>query len=516
MTAQMAARGPNILLFMVDQLTALALKAYGGSVCKTPNFDRLAEHAVLFEAAYCNYPLCAPSRFAMMSGRLPSRIGAYDNGAEFRAATPTFAHHLRRAGYYTAISGKMHFVGPDQLHGFEERLTTEIYPADFSWTPTASYADLETDDERRYAAGTSTVASVLDAGPMARTMQIDYDEDVVHHAVRELYVRARSEDTRPFLLTVSLTQPHDPYITTRAYWDLYRDEEIDPPRVPFIPVGERDPHSRSLYVHYGQDETEISEQAYRRARRGYYGMVSHVDDLFGRLLAALQETGFAENTVILFTADHGDMVGERGMWFKKTLYEPAVRVPLMIAHPEVAPRRVAAPVSLVDLFPTVLTLAGCEPSPMPLDGRNLVPLFTAEEEGRSVCVEHIDGGTSAPRAMVRSGPMKLVVSPAYPDMLFDLAADPEERVDLTGRPEAATVQAQLKAIAEDTWNLEALAEAVTTDQSARRLIAEAAGQGRYEPWDYQPRALVQNSRYVRRGDAFPDVERRGYLPYRSE
>ena len=506
---------PNILIFMVDQLTALALRSYSGQVCKTPNLDALAERAVLFENAYCSYPLCAPSRFSMMAGRLPSRIGAYDNGAEFAASTPTFAHYLRRLGYYTCISGKMHFVGPDQLHGFEERLTTEIYPADFSWTPTASYADIETDDERRYAAGTSTVESILDAGPMARTMQIDYDEDVVHHAIRELFVRARSEDRRPFLMTVSLTQPHDPYVTTREYWDRHGEEEIDEPRVAFIPLEERDPHSQSLYVHYGQDTIEISDEAYRRARRGYYGMVSHVDDLFGRLEAALIESGFADNTVIVFTADHGDMVGERGMWFKKTLYEPAIRIPLMIARPGQAARRATTPVSLVDLFPTLLDMAGAAPDKVqtPQDGASLVPLFTSEMPGRTVYVEHIDGGTAAPRAMVREDDLKLVVSPAYPTMLFDLAADPDERINLAGHPSMAEAQKRLQAKAEDTWNLGALAEQVVANQMARRVISEASANGRYEPWDFQPRALVQNTRYVRRGDAFPTVERRGYLPY---
>ena len=114
---------PNIVLFMVDQLTAFVLSAYGGSVCRTANIDRLAARGTLFENAYCTYPLCAPSRFSMMSGRLPSRICAYDNGAEFPAAVPTFAHYLRLNGYYTCLSGKMHFVGPDQFHGFEDRLT---------------------------------------------------------------------------------------------------------------------------------------------------------------------------------------------------------------------------------------------------------------------------------------------------------------------------------------------------------------------------------------------------------
>ncbi|WP_299627028.1 choline-sulfatase [Pelagibius sp.] len=511
----MSGSRPNILLFMVDQLTAQVLRPYGGSVCKTPNLDALAGRAALFENAYCNYPLCAPSRFSMMSGRLPSRIGAYDNGAEFTASTPTFAHYLRRLGYYTCISGKMHFVGPDQLHGFEERLTTEIYPADFSWTPTAGYADIETDDERRYAAGTSTVESVLDSAPMARTMQIDYDEDVVHHAVRELFVRARSEDKRPFLMTVSLTQPHDPYVTTREYWDRYDDAEIDPPRVPHIPLEQRDPHSRSLHVHYGQDRIEISEEAYRRARRGYYGMVSHVDALFGRLMAALGEAGFAENTVVVVTSDHGDMLGERGMWFKKTLYEPAIRVPLVIADPRRRAQRVTSPVSLVDLFPTLLDLADAPEDAVstPLDGHSLVPLFDSDASTREVFVEHIDGGTVAPRVMVRSGSLKLVVSPAYPTLLFDLAADPDERNNLAGLPEVADAQARLQALAAETWDLTALAAEVTENQASRRVIAEASALGRVEAWDFQPRALVQNTRYVRRGDAFPTVERRGYLPY---
>jgi len=125
---------PNFLILMADQLSAGALQCYGGRAL-APHIDALAEQGVLFESIYCNSPLCAPSRFSFMAGQLPSKIGAYDNAAEFPAQTPTFAHYLRRAGYQTALSGKMHFCGPDQLHGFEERLTTDIHPSDFGWTP---------------------------------------------------------------------------------------------------------------------------------------------------------------------------------------------------------------------------------------------------------------------------------------------------------------------------------------------------------------------------------------------
>lgn len=502
---------PNILLFMVDQLTSFVLGAYGGRVCQTPNIDALAARSTVFENAYCAYPLCAPSRFGMMSGRLPSRIGAFDNGAEFTASTPTFAHYLRAAGYYTCISGKMHFVGPDQYHGFEERLTTEIYPADMSWTPDADFRDYNRDEERAYVFGASTTDTVKDAGPVARSMQIDYDEDVIHHARRELFARARSSDKRPFMMTVSLTHPHDPYVTTQACWDRYQDTEIDAPLVPHIPVDKRDPHSRSLYYHYQQDKCDLTEQDYRNARRGYYGMISYVDDLFGALMQALRESGYADDTVILFASDHGDMIGERGMWFKKTLFDPAIRVPLMISHPGFKPGRVGAPVSLLDIFPTLLSIAEIPQAQIRtrLDGKDLLPAMRGDPISGPVFVEHIDGGTAAPRVCVRDGDMKLTVSRAYPAQLFDLATDPHEQVNLAGQ--SHPLENRLIRLVEDTWPLDTLLEDVIQSQIDRKLVDTALSTGREERWDFTPRPLMQNTSYVRRGDAFPEVERRGYL-----
>lgn len=502
---------PNIILFMVDQLTAFVLNAYGGKTCKTPHIDAFAARGTVFENTYCAYPLCAPSRFGMMAGRLPSRIGAFDNGAEFTASTPTFAHYLRSAGYYTCISGKMHFVGPDQYHGFEERLTTEIYPADMSWTPDADFRDYNSDEERAYTFGVSTTDTVKDAGPVARSMQIDYDEDVIHHAKRELFARARSTDDRPFMMTVSLTHPHDPYVTTQKYWDMYPSDAIEQPRVPHIPVEARDPHSQSLYYHYGQDKCALSEQDYRNARRGYYGMISYVDDLFGQLMQALKDSGFAANTVVLFASDHGDMIGERGMWFKKTLFDPAIQVPLIISYPGVVQNRVATPASLLDIFPTLLDIAGIptEQIKTRLDGKSLIPALHGEPIEAPVLAEHIDGGTAAPRVCVRDGAMKLTISRAYPPQLFDVSDDPSEQTNLAGTGLAA--EARLTEIAEDTWPLDTLLDDVIRSQVDRKLVDNALSIGREEIWDFTPRALTQNTSYVRRGDAFPEVERRGYL-----
>jgi len=502
---------PNILLFMVDQLTSFVLKSYGGVVCQTPHIDALAARGTVFENAYCPYPLCAPSRFGMMAGRIPSRIGAYDNGAEFPAATPTFAHYLRLHGYYTCISGKMHFVGPDQYHGYEERLTTEIYPADMSWTPTPDFRDFNKDEEREYTFGVSTIDTVKDAGPVARSMQIDYDEDVIHHAIRELYNRARTEDKRPFMMTVSLTQPHDPYVITQEYWDRYTDDQIDNPSVPFLPVNQRDAHSQSLYYHYGQDKCELNDSDYRNARRGYYGMITFIDELFGRVIKALDESGFTDNTVVMFSSDHGDMIGERGMWFKKTLFNPAIQVPLIISHPEHAPNRTSTPASLLDIFPTMLDIAdiSTENTTTDIDGNSLLPALRGEAINHPVFAEHIDGGTEAPRVCVRDGNSKLVLSRAYPPQLFDLESDPLELNNLagTGHPE----ENRLSQLAENTWSLDTLLDDVIRSQSERKLVDAALSVGRPEPWDFVPRS--QTTSYVRRGDAFPTIERKGYLAY---
>ena len=227
---------PNVVFIMADQMSAKALPFYGHPVVKAPTLSRLAREGVLFERAYCNAPLCGPSRTSMMTGLLPSRAGAFDNAHEFPASLPTFAHYMRLGGYRTCLSGKMHFAGPDQLHGFEERLTTDIYPSDFSWTPNWA----EPDAKVRF----QDMRNVFETGPCLRSLQIDYDDDVGTQATRWLYDRARDAAPQPFMLTVSFTSPHDPYVARPEFWDHYRDDEIDLPRVP--PQPRMDAHSRAF------------------------------------------------------------------------------------------------------------------------------------------------------------------------------------------------------------------------------------------------------------------------------
>ena len=278
---------PNILLVQTDQLTPQALPLYGHPLVKTPHLSLLAETGVVFENAYCNFPLCAPSRFSMMSGLLATRIGAFDNGAEFPASVPTFAHYLRVMGYHTCLSGKMHFVGPDQHHGFEERLTTDIYPADFGmtseWQPDLPYSRVDPSDPTPRGG----MQAVTEAGIYRHTVQMDYDEEASFHATRWLVEKARSPDSRPFLMVVSLTHPHDPFSTTREYWDRYDHGAIAPPTVGELPPGQRDPQSNRLRAEFGIDRDPPTPAQVLNARHAYYGSISYVDDLLARLVATL-------------------------------------------------------------------------------------------------------------------------------------------------------------------------------------------------------------------------------------
>jgi len=347
---------PNILFIQVDQLAASFLPTYGNTVAKTPNLDALAERSVVFDSAYTNFALCAPSRFSMMSGRLASEVGAYDNGAEFPSSIPTYAHYLKASGYHTSLTGKMHFVGADQLHGFDERLTIDIYPASFQWTGDWNEVVQKHSNDAR---------SFTLAGPITRNVQLDYDDEVLHRSRRKLFDLARGTDTddgQPWHMTVSFTHPHDPYQCSHEHWNRYDHDEIDMPEVPLL--DDLDPYSRRLRGEYGIGDIEITDGQIRTARHGYYGSVSYVDDVVGSLLATLRETGLDDNTVVVFSTDHGDMMGERGLWYKRTFFEGASRIPLMISWPkQFEPGRVGANVSLVDLLPTFLDLAdaGVEP-----------------------------------------------------------------------------------------------------------------------------------------------------------
>ncbi|MCL4158768.1 UNVERIFIED_CONTAM: hypothetical protein GTU68_021522, partial [Idotea baltica] len=331
---------------MADQLAPQFTGTYGHPLVKTPHMDALAARGARFDAAYCNAPLCAPSRFSFMSGQHVTRIAAYDNASEFPATVPTFAHYLRQMGYRTCLSGKMHFVGPDQLHGFEERLTTDIYPADHAWTP-----DWELPDER-IDKWYHNMDSVREAGVAATTFQIEYDEETAFFARRKIFEYAMNK-VEPFCMVVSFIHPHDPYVARPEWWDLYDHEAVDMPSTP----NAADPHSRRLMKGIEADRVAVTDDEVRNARHAYYANTSYFDSKVGGVVQALEESGQLDNTIVIVTADHGDMLGERGLWYKMTFFEHSARVPLIMAGPGVAQRVLEQPCSLVDILPTFLEIA---------------------------------------------------------------------------------------------------------------------------------------------------------------
>ena len=398
----------------------------------------------------------------------------------------------------------MHFCGPDQLHGFEERLTTDIYPADFGWTP-----DWDRPEHRPH--WYHDMSSVVDAGPCVRTNQLDFDDEVGFAAERALFAHERAGDSRPFCLAVSFTHPHDPYAIGQEWWDLYRDDEIPLPEHGFD-ESTAHPHELRLRKVCGMDDSTIDDDRVRAARRAYYGSISYVDWRIGRLMEVLRETGQLDNTLVVLTSDHGDMLGERGLWYKMSFFEGSARVPLVVAGPGIDPSRVSPPVSTVDLLPTLVGLAmGDRDDDVtavvgPIDGLSLVPLLRGEPDDRdTVVAEYLAEGAAAPVVMVRRGDVKLVHSPADPDQLYDLAADPLERRNLVDDPAYGDTLIELRAEVASRWDLDELDLAVRTSQRGRAAVAAALAIGVETSWDYEP-PYDASRRYIRNHTDLGDLE----------
>ena len=480
---------PNILILMVDQLTGTLFEDGPAAFLHAPNLRALADRSVRFAKSYTASPLCAPARAAFMSGALPHRTRVYDNAAEFASDIPTYAHHLRRAGYYTALSGKMHFVGPDQLHGFEERLTTDIYPADFGWTP-----DYRKPGER-IDWWYHNLGSVTGAGVAEITNQLEYDDDVCHQAVQKIYDRSRGQDARPWCLTASFTHPHDPFVARRKYWDLYEDApELTPPAA--IAYADQDPHSKRLMDACDFQALKITDADIRRARQGYFANISYIDDKIGEIFAALSAS--RQEAIVVFVSDHGEMLGRRGLWFKMNFFDGAARVPLMIAAPGLSPRRVDTPVSTIDVTPTLCDLAGISMADvMPwTDGETLVPLAQGGTRSTPVAMEYAAEGSITPMVALCEGAWKYIHCAADPDQLYDLAHDPGETTNLAPNPRAADVLAHFRALTAARWDLPVFDAEVRQSQARRWVVYAALRNGVYYPWDHQP-LRAASERYMR-------------------
>ncbi|MGD1878582.1 MAG: choline-sulfatase [Kiloniellaceae bacterium] len=500
-------RRPNFLILMVDQMAGTLCPDGPVDFLHTPHLKALAERSLRFRNGYTPSPLCLPSRASFMSGMLPSRTGVYDNAAEVPAALPTFAHYLRGAGYRTVLSGKMHFVGPDQLHGFEQRLTTDIYPADFGWTP-----DYRKPGER-IDWWYHNMSSVTGAGVAEITNQMEFDDEVAFHGEAEIYRLARLRDTQPWCLTVSFTHPHDPYVARQKFWDLYDDCPALLPEVAAIPFEAQDPHSKRLMEAVDFRNFEITEEHVRRARQAYFANISYLDDKIGRLLDALKRCRLEDDTVVIFCAAHGDMLGARGLWFKMSFFEGSSRIPVMMAGPSLGEGRIDTPVSTLDLLPTLCDMAGVPVAADAgtLDGESMLPLATGAARRHPVTMEYAGEGTYAPMVSIRDDRFKFNHCELDPPQLFDMANDPQESTNLAADPAHEKTVENFMAQVRARWDLKQFDAEVRQSQARRWVVYDALRQGRYQPWDHQPE-LDATDRYMRNHMDLNVVEGKARFP----
>ena len=257
-----------------------------------------------------------------------------------------------------------------------------------------------------------------------------------------------------------------------------------------------DPYSLRLIAQYGLTGNPPSDEQVRVARHAYLGSISYIDDCVGELLAVLRETGLADNTVIVLTTDHGEFLGEHGLWYKKSFFEEACRIPLIISHPQMQAKRVAENVSLVDLLPTLLELGGDDKLTSlvePVAGHSLWNLATASSSrwDHPVYAENLAEGATTPLMMVKQGQLKYVFSATDPDQLFDLANDPHEQHNQVDNPDYADRLAALSTLLQQQWDNESLARDILASQRRRLFLREVLAKGELHGWDYSPEDALE-------------------------
>jgi choline-sulfatase len=287
-------------------------------------------------------------------------------------------------------------------------------------------------------------------------------------------------------------------VARRKYWDLYEGSPALDPEVDAIPFEEQDRHSQRLMRACDYTSFDITPEHVRRARQGYFANISYIDDKLGEILEVLRTTRMLDDTLILFASDHGDMLGERGMWFKMSFFEGSARVPLMIAGPGISPRLIEEPVSTLDINPTLAALAGIDLSAVApwTDGQNLLPLLDGAGRIGAVPMEYAAEGSEAPLVALRAGRYKFVHCEIDPPQLFDLESDPRELTNLAADPAHGALVAEFMAKIKERWDMAAFDAAVRESQARRWVVYEALRNGAYYPWDYQPLQKA-SERYMR-------------------
>ena len=415
----------NVLVILSDEHTRRVLGCYGNPVVRTPHLDALAARGTRFARAYCQTPICVPSRASLATGRWPHRIGAWDNATPYVGTeAPSWGHRLGAQGHRVTTVGKLHYRRVDDPSGFpDQRVPLHVLDGTGDL-----YGLLRGDMPPR----PQSLRHVLDARA-GESEYIRYDRAIADAAAGWLREEAEAAGRRkPWVLFVGFVSPHFPLVVPDSYFSLYRQDALPLPAAWTDATWSRHPahelHRRQLGLTAPLDEATV-----RRAMAAYYGLVTFLDEQIGRVLAALAESGLGPSTRVIYSSDHGEMLGEHGLWWKSTMFESAVSVPLIMAGADVpAGRVVGTNAMLVDLYPTLLELAGAAPSAEDADlpGRSLLSLALEPDADRSAFSEYHAIFSRRGTFMLRTGGFKYVRHVDGPPELFDLDADPDERCDL--------------------------------------------------------------------------------------
>ena len=454
----------NVLFIMSDEHSKRVAGFHGNDIVHTPNLDALAEAGTVYDAAYTNCPICVPARAAFATGRYVHDIGNWDNAFPYTGTPPSWGHRLQEAGVRSESIGKLHYRAAEDSVGFDD----EVLPLHVL----NGQGDVQGMLRRPPPLRPSTAQLAADAGP-GESSYIGYDRKIRDAACDWLREAGKSDDGKPWSLFVSFVCPHFPLVAPQEFFDLYPIDEMpmptlrDPGDFPDHPVLAKLREVQSYEDHF-RDEAHI-----RTAVAAYYGMVSFLDDNIGRVLAALDEAGLAEDTLIIYTSDHGDNLGTRTFWGKSNMYEESAGIPLILKGPGVGRGRVGTPVSLIDAHPTILEATGVAPHPDDADlpGRSLLgdldPDRTAFSEYHAVA--SITG-----IFMVRYGKYKYVHYAGHRPQLFDIDADPFETRDLAleAGNEAALAEGERRL--REICDPEAVSAQAFADQDAK--IEELGGE----------------------------------------
>ena len=480
-----SSKKPNVLLIIADQMNPLLTGLYGHPVVRTPHLNALAEKGVRFDAAYSPCPLCAPARASLVTGRYSSKIGVYDNAAPLGCDQPTLCHYLNLSGYDTVLSGKIHFVGSDQHHGFQKRLLPNIYPTDFSWTKSRDHKIPRT-HARSY------LGSAVHVGRSGRNLEFDEraQSEALKYLAQKGAQKRQNASYQPFFLCVSFNFPHEPFWPPQKYWDMYEDESIETPKLPPDFEKRYSAMDRWLNRHHGVDKVDLQKpSSLRRLWRAYYALITYIDDKVGELVDQLKDNNLANDTIIIFTSDHGDMLCQKNMVQKRCFYEPSARVPLVIVRPDAARKGHVSrtPVSLIDIAPTILDLVGVPASErLDIDGESLISILDGRERPqRAVFSEMHSEGVYATCFMVRKGKYKYIYIHEHDEQLFDLEKDPEEWDNLAHRAEYASIREGLKRSILSQFDPDHIEKQLRESLKKRQFLKKAM-QKTGRDWLYQP------------------------------